>query len=46
MAIVNGHSLMEAAYGAGFSDPAHMSRTFTRMLGVPPSRLRPMRCSP
>ena len=44
-AIVNGSSMGDAAYAAGFADPAHMSRTFKRMLGVPPSVLRPMRCS-
>lgn len=44
MAIVNGKSMGEAAYAAGFADAAHMSRTFRRMLGVPPSLLRPMRC--
>jgi AraC-like DNA-binding protein len=43
-AIVNGSSMSGAAYAAGFSDAAHMSRTFTRMLGVAPSLLRPMRC--
>lgn len=44
MAIVNGSSMGEAAYAAGFADAAHMSRTFKRMLGVAPSLLRPMRC--
>jgi AraC-like DNA-binding protein len=46
VAIVGGHSLTEAAHAAGFADAAHMSRTFTRMLGVRPTLLRPMRCSP
>jgi transcriptional regulator GlxA family with amidase domain len=45
-AIVNGHSMGDAAHGAGFADSAHMTRTFKRMLGVVPSLLRPMRCSP
>jgi len=45
-AIVQGCSLTDAAHGAGFADAAHMSRTFRRMLGVPPSLLRPMRCLP
>jgi len=40
-AVVSGRSLTEAAYSAGFADPAHMSRTFRRMLGMPPSALRP-----
>ncbi len=44
MAIVSGDSLTDAAHAAGFSDAAHMSRTFTRMLGIAPSLLRPMRC--
>jgi AraC-like DNA-binding protein len=43
--IVNGSPLGDAAHAAGFADAAHMSRTFRRMLGVPPSVLRPMRCS-
>jgi AraC-like DNA-binding protein len=44
-AIVNGHSMGEAAHAARFADAAHMTRTFKRMLGVAPSSLRPMRCS-
>ena len=32
-----------AAHVAGFADSAHMSRTFRRTLGVPPSALRPPR---
>jgi AraC-like DNA-binding protein len=40
-AIVGGASLADAAHEAGFSDAAHMSRTFRRMLGMPPSMLRP-----
>ena len=43
--IVSGNSLTEAAITAGFSDAAHMSRTFRRMLGIPPSLLRAMKCS-
>ena len=43
--IVSGNSLTDAALASGFSDAAHMSRTFRRMLGIPPSMLRAMRCS-
>jgi AraC-like DNA-binding protein len=39
-AIVAGAPLADAAHAAGFSDAAHMSRTFRRMLGLPPSALR------
>jgi AraC-like DNA-binding protein len=39
-AIVTGSSLVEAAHGAGFSDAAHMTRSFRRMFGVKPSELR------
>lgn len=35
--ILGGASLTEASYEAGFSDQAHMTRTFTKMFGVPPS---------
>ena len=35
--ITNGNSLTRAAYAAGFSDQAHLSRTCVRMLGLPPS---------
>lgn len=35
--------LTTAAHEAGFSDSAHMSRTFRRMFGMPPSALRPGR---
>lgn len=45
IAIVSGEALSDAAHAAGFSDAAHMSRTFRRMLGVAPSLLRGMRCS-
>ncbi len=37
--IVKGRSLTEAAYEAGFSDQAHLSRTSVRMIGIPPSVL-------
>jgi AraC-like DNA-binding protein len=40
-AIVGGATLLDAAHAAGFADGAHMARTFRRMLGVPPSALRP-----
>jgi transcriptional regulator GlxA family with amidase domain len=40
-AIVSGVPLGEAAHAAGFSDAAHMTRTFRRMLGLTPSTLRP-----
>ncbi len=39
-AIAGGAALSDAAAAAGFADAAHMSRTFTRMLGMPPSALR------
>ncbi|WP_318310113.1 helix-turn-helix domain-containing protein [Flagellimonas crocea] len=35
--IVKGQSLTVAAHEAGFSDQAHLTRTFTKMIGVPPS---------
>ncbi len=38
--IAAGLPLGEAAHGAGFSDAAHMTRTFRRMFGVTPSQLR------
>ncbi|HTJ46820.1 MAG TPA: helix-turn-helix transcriptional regulator, partial [Kofleriaceae bacterium] len=38
--IVAGRPLTEVAHAAGFSDSAHMSRTFRRMFGMPPSALR------
>lgn len=40
-AIVSGAPLAQAAATAGFADAAHMSRMFRRMLGMPPSALRP-----
>lgn len=39
-ALAAGASLGEAAYGAGFADAAHMSRTFLRMFGASPSDVR------
>ena len=39
-ALVAGATLSDAAIAAGFSDAAHMTRTFRRMFGVPPSVLR------
>ncbi len=35
-----GASLTEAAYGAGFADSAHLSRTFRRMFGIAAASLR------
>lgn len=35
--ILEGNSLTAASYEAGFADQAHMTRTFTRMIGIPPS---------
>lgn len=35
-----GASLTEAAHGAGFSDSAHLSRTFRRMFGIAAASLR------
>jgi AraC-like DNA-binding protein len=40
-AIAANTPLAEAAHAAGFADAAHMTRTFRRMLGAPPSSLRP-----
>ena len=45
-AILAGAALTEAAHLAGFSDAAHMSRTFKRRLGSPPSALGRMRTIP
>jgi transcriptional regulator GlxA family with amidase domain len=39
--IASGGRLVDAAHAAGFADAAHMTRTFRRMLGAPPSALRP-----
>lgn len=35
-----GAALTVAARGAGFADPAHLSRTFRRMFGIPAASLR------
>lgn len=34
--LLSGQSITDAAYGAGFADGAHLSRTFRRMLGTAP----------
>ena len=39
-ALSNGANLTRAAHDAGFSDSAHLSRTFHRMFGMPPSVLQ------
>ncbi len=39
-AFAKGRSLTEAAHAAGFSDQAHLSRTFRRTFGLMPSSLR------
>ncbi len=39
-AFANGQSLTQAAHDAGFSDSAHLSRTFRRMFGIAPASLR------
>jgi AraC-like DNA-binding protein len=44
-AIVADQPLADAAQAAGFADAAHLTRTFRRMFGVPPSSLRPARLS-
>jgi AraC-like DNA-binding protein len=41
IAIVSGEPLTRAAGLAGFSDAAHMTRTFRKMFGMSPSTLRP-----
>jgi AraC-like DNA-binding protein len=40
---LEGKSLKEAAYEAGFSDPAHFTRTFVQNNGVPPSAYIPLK---
>jgi AraC-like DNA-binding protein len=42
-AFVEGKSAKEAAYEAGFSDPAHFSRTFAQMFGGLPSAYAALR---
>ena len=37
--VIKGQSFTMAAYGGGFSDVAHLSRTFTEMFGVSPSEV-------
>lgn len=44
--ITRGTPLSIAAASSGFSDAAHMSRTFRRMLGMAPSMLQPPRAQP
>lgn len=39
VAIATGAALTQAAHEAGFSDAAHMSRTFRKMLGLTPSEI-------
>lgn len=39
-AYARGNSLTEAAHEAGFSDSAHLSRTFKRMFGLPAASLK------
>lgn len=38
-ALLSGQSIASATYGAGFSDAAHLSRTFRRMLGTSPRQI-------
>ncbi len=35
--VLDGYSLLDAAHNAGFADYAHLSRTFKKMFGNPPS---------
>jgi AraC-like DNA-binding protein len=39
LALTSGCTATEAAYLAGFSDAAHLSRTFRRMFGCPPREI-------
>jgi AraC-like DNA-binding protein len=43
VAVTSGAALSDAAHAAGFADAAHMTRTFRRMFGTPPSALAPRR---
>ena len=38
-ALLTGETIASATYGAGFSDAAHLSRTFRRMFGTSPSEI-------
>lgn len=38
--LTQGRSITDAAHGVGFSDAAHLTRTFHRMFGIPPTTLR------
>jgi len=37
--LMEGYSVTSAAHSAGFSDGAHLTRTFRRMLGMTPTDL-------
>ena len=40
--LTGGASVTDAAHRAGFSDSAHLTRTFRRMLGATPSSCAPL----